>query len=288
MALTEELTFKLDTSGVILNTDSVSVPFIDIFKVSGLDSAEYRTTTRDWEGNEGTFMDAEFERGRNIILEGTIVATNSTIEGYLDSLKANYAPSTTLKQFFFKAPGVAERFLYVKPLGCRYDWDQVRRLGMANVQILLFAEDPRIYDSTLLSFTVNLGATVFTGFSFNLGFSFDFGGTSSTTDQVNINVAGNRPTPPTFIITGPVTNPHILNDTTGSEMIFNIVLASTDTLTIDTKFKTVKLNGTANRRNTLVAPTWFYLQPGNNAIRYRAESSDPTSTLQIKFYPAYR
>lgn len=287
MSLTEDFTFQLGSSGTVLNSGA-SLPFVDITKVTGLDNAEYRSTIRDWEGNEGTFMDAEFEKGRTIVLDGTIYADGSTLESYLDTLKANYAPSSTLKQFFFKSPGVSERFLLVKPLGLRYDWAVERRLGIINMQVTVFAEDPRIYDSSILSYTVNLGATVYTGLGFSLGFSFGFGGTSSTSDGVFVNNTGNRPSPPVFTINGPVTNPRILNDTISKEMVFTIDLSSTDTLTIDAKYHTVKLNGVTNRRNTLQAPTWFSMDPGNNFIRYRAESSDPTSSLDINFYPAYR
>lgn len=286
MALTEDLTFKLKDAGVILNS-SVTSPFVDINKVTGLDSAPYRTTERDWEGNDGGFMDAEFEKGRSIVLDGTVYADTGSIESYLDSLKANYAPSTTLQNFYFKVPGQAERLLFVKPLGCRYDWDELRRLGQCAIQFSMFAEDPRIYDSTQSSASVPLGATVYTGFGFNLGFSFGFGGTSSTTDQVTITISGNRPTPPIFSIAGPVTNPRILNDVTGDELRFNITLDVTDVLTIDTKYKTVRLNGTSNRRSALVAPDWYFLEPGSNTLRYRAESSS-ASILTIYYRNAWR
>lgn len=286
MALTEDLTFVLTDTGVVLNS-SVSQPFVDIHKVTGLDSAPYRTTERDWEGNDGGFMDAEFEKGRSIVLDGTVYTDTGTIEDYLDQLKANFAPTTTLQNFYFKVPGKAERLLFVKPLGCRYDWDELRRTGQAAIQFSMFAEDPRIYDSELLSVSVPLGAVVYTGFGFNLGFDFGFGGTSSTTDQVLIEISGNRPTPPIFVVTGPVTNPRILNDITGAELRFNIVLGASDTLTIDTKYKTVRLNGTANRRSALIAPDWYFLEPGTNALRYRAEL-DSASTLSIWYRNAWR
>lgn len=288
MALTEELTFQLGSSGVVLNSDTASLPFVDITSVKGLDSAPFRQTERDWEGNDGTFMDAQFEKGRTVVLEGTVYADSSTIESYLDQLKANYAPSPDLQQFFFKAPGVTERFLFVKSLGCRYDWDIVRRTGQAEVQFMMFAEDPRIYDNTLLNYPVALGSQIYTGFGFSFGFNFGFGGVSSTADGVYVNNTGNRPTPPVFVIEGPVYNPRILNDTTGDEMIFTgITLAVGETLTVDAKYRTVKLNGSVNRRNTLTQPHWFFLEPGQNFIRYRAESA-LSSTLNIYYYPAYR
>lgn len=286
MALTEDLTFMLTTTGVVLNSE-VLTPFVDIHKVTGLDSAPYRTTERDWEGNDGGFMDAEFEKGRSVILDGTVYSDTDDIESFLDDLKANYAPNTTLQNFYFKSPGVSERLLFVKPLGCRYDWDELRRLGQASIQFSMFAEDPRIYDSTELSVSVPLGAVVYTGFDFDLDFDFGFGGTSSTTDQVVIEIGGNRPTPPTFVIEGPVTNPRILNDDTGAELEFIITLDTGDTLTIDTKYKTVRLNGTANRRSSLVAPDWFFLEPGTNTLRYRAEA-ETASTLTIYYRNAWR
>lgn len=286
MALTEDLTFKLKDDGLILNS-SVLQPFVDIEKVTGLDSANYRTTERDWEGNDGGFMDAEFEKGRSLVLDGTVFSDTGTIEDFLDDLKANFAPAATLQNFYFKVPGQVERLLFVKPLGCRYDWDELRRTGQASIQLSMYAEDPRIYDSSLSSASVPLGAQVFTGFGFNFGFNFGFGGTSSTTDQVTIVVGGNRPTPPIFEIAGPVTNPRILNDVTGDELRFSIDLVAMDILTIDTKYKTVRLNGTSNRRSALIAPDWYFLEPGSNTLRYRAESV-AASTLTIKYRNAWR
>lgn len=286
--LTSDLTFQLGATGMLLNGDAVS-PFVDVYSAKGFDSAPFRMTQREREGDDGGYMDAIWERGRDIVLTGQVIATVSTIEPYLDDLKENWAPSSVLIPLYFRAPGVNERFLYVKPLGCKYDWDAARRTGCCDIQLSAFAEDPRIYDNVgFQSLTIPLGATVYTGFGFSLGFPFGFGGVSLTTDTVIVNVEGNRPTPPLFTITGPVTNPRILNDTLGKEMIFNTTLAGGEQLIIDSKYKTVRLNGTANRRSTLIAPTWFYLPPGASTIRYRAESSDPTSTLNIQYYPAWR
>lgn len=286
--LTEELTWRLGDTGVILNTDSESLPFVDIDDVRGFDSAPFRETQRDHEGDDGGFIDAEFEKGRDIILGGRIYTNSSTMETYLDSLKANWSPSRTQVPLYFKSPGVNERLLLVKPLGVNYNWTALRRNGQADIQFKAFAEDPRIYDNALFSQNLSLGATVFTGFGFNFGFPFGFGGVSSTTDEVIVFNAGNRASPPFFIINGPVSNPRILNDTLSKEMLFNIVLNAGETLEVNPKNKTVRLNGITNRRNTLVAPTWFYMASGNNSIRYRADSADPTSFLTIQFRPAWR
>lgn len=288
MTLTDDLSFKLGDTGVVLNTDAMGYPFVDIDKVTGFDSAPFRETQRDHEGDDGGYMDAEFEKGRDVILSGTLYALGDAFETFVDSLKENWGPSRTLIPLYVKAPGVGERFLYVKPLGVRYDWTALRRRGQADIQFKAFAEDPRIYDSQSTPAQINLGATVFTGRSYNKSFNFGYGGVSTTSDGVYVTVGGNRPTPPLFVITGPATNPQIVNDTASLTMAFNITLAAGETLTIDPKTKTVKLNGTTNRRNALLAPTWFYLPKGQSFIRYRAASSDPTSFLTITFRNAWR
>lgn len=287
MPLTEELTFMLGDSGVILNADSASVPFVDITDVTGLDNAPYRETERDHEGTDGGFMDAEYEKGRHIILTGNIIANTSTMESYLDSLKLNYAPSSSLVPFYFKAPGVDERVLFVKPLGCKYDWEQVRRTGQARVQFKMFAEDPRLYSATLTTVNIPFAAGASTGFGFDLGFNFGFGGSGSGIGGAFVSNLGNRPTPPTFTITGPCVTPSIVDDTYGHSLSFNITLAASETLVVDPANKTVKLNGSVNRRSTLVNPDWFFLESGQTFIRYNAVSGTGSS-MSVSFRSAWR
>lgn len=286
MALTEELTFKLGDTGVVLNTDSASVPFVDIVEVVGLDSAPYRVTERDHEGTDGGFMDAEFERGRPITLSGTAYTTTGTAEAYLDSLKANYAPSTALVPFYYKAPGIDERVLFVKPLGCRYDWEQMRRTGCTRVQFRMYAEDPRLYASTLTTANIPFAVGSSLGFGFNLGFNFGFGG-SSGTDGAIVNNLGNRPTPVEFTINGPCDTPSIRDETYGHALTFAITLAAGESLVVNTQYKTVLLNGTTSRRSTLISPDWFFLQPGETFLRYNALTGTGSS-MDVEFRSAWR
>lgn len=267
-----EYTFRLDDFGVVLNPDSTVPPFVDIKDVVGLDSAEVRQTERDWEGNDGTFMDAEFEKGRGVVLTGTIYANVDDIEFYIDQLKGNWAPSRDLVKFYFKAPGAVERMLLVKPLGLRYNWNMARRTGTTDVQFQCFAEDPRQYAAieTVASIEANTSGGV--GFGFNFNFNFDFGAivTGLGTNLFNF---GNRDTPVVFTIPGPATNPRIVNDSTGQEMAFTITLNAGESLVVDTKYKTVKLDGVFNRRSALNFPSWFNLKVGTNVIRYLATVS---------------
>lgn len=291
--LVNDTTFQLTDTGVVLNDDTLTnVPFIDIEAVTGLDSAPFRQTKREHEGVDGGFMDAEFESGRDISLSGIVYANNNPMETFLDTLKANWGPSTTLLPLYIYTIETGLRVIFVKPLGCKYDWDALRRTGMTAITFTAYAEDPRIYSGSLLSMVFPMGATIFAGFGFPIGFPLSFGGVSSTSDGAFVYNIGNRPAPVVMTVTGPITNPVILNDTTSSLMSFNITLSSTDTLTIDTQYHTVRLNGTANRRSAMVYPGWFMLQAspiaplGGNFIRFRGSAG--TGTLTVAYRASWR
>lgn len=285
--LVNDTTFQLSDTGLILNDDQTpNAPYVDIETVSGFDNAPIRQTKRDHEGVDGGFMDAEFETGRDISLTGIVFANNNPMETYLDSLKANWAPSASLVPLYCNTIETGIRVLFVKPLGVKYDWDSLRRLGMAAITFSAYAEDPRIYSQTLNTLVISLGAIISTGFAFPFAFPFGFGGVSTTSDGIIVTNGGNRPTPPVFTINGPVTNPVIMNDTVSAEMDFNIDLALGETLVIDTQHRTVRLNGTANRRAFMTKPGWFMLQQGDNFIRFRGTAG--SGTLSVAYRSAWR
>jgi hypothetical protein len=284
MAL-DDYTFKLNDSGVVLNTDP-SFPFVDIDKVVGLDSAPYRETIRDHEGTDGGFIDAEFEKGREIFLEGTAYCTIGTEETYMDSIKQNFAPVTSPIPFYYKAPGVNERVIFVKPRGVTYDWDQMRRLGMSRIQFKMYAEDPRIYNNNLISVVIPFGGSATTGISFNLGFNLNFGTAIPPFGTFIVN-GGNRPTPAIMTIVGPAVNPRIINDTASKSLNFTITLGGADSLVIDLANRTVILNGSTNMRNALTTSDWFMFTPGSTFIRYGGTSGSG-STLTIAYRYAWR
>lgn len=281
----DDYTFKLGDSGVVLNTDP-SFPFVDIEKVVGLDSPEFRETTREHEGTDGGFLDAEFERGRELVLEGIAYCDADDIETYMDSIKYNYAPVTSPIPFYFKAPGVDERLLFVKSRGVTYDWDLLRRLGMTRIQFKMFAEDPRIYTSEEQTLEIAFSGFSGDGFGFDLGFDFGFGAAVLPPGGSVFN-GGNRPAPALITIEGPVINPRVTNDTLGLTLSFVITLGASDVLTVDLGTRSVLLNGSVNVRGALIEPTWWLLEPGTNSIIYTAGSGGG-SNLILTFRDAWR
>ncbi len=286
MTLTDNFSFKYRDDGVVLNGDSTSLPFIDVLGVDGLDNAPFRATNRVREGDDGGFLDAEFEDMRTIVLDGNIYADPTAVETLLDSLKSNFAPQRTAQPFYLLAPGTTERIIFCKSLGMRYKWGTDRGLGIVAFQIQLQAEDPAIYGAAQ-TLTTNL-VGVSTGYGFNKGFPFGFGGSTSTAGAVTLTNTGNRETGAQLVITGPVTDPAVVHDGTGNRLQFDIDLATGETLVIDLRNRTVLLNGTTNRRGKMLGTSrWFKLSPGSNSIRFLGTSAG-TPTLGVTFRPAYR
>lgn len=281
-----DLTYQYTDTGIVLNSD-VTLPFLDLQKVSGLDQAPLRITTRSREGIDGAFIDAQFEEGRTIVLEGIAYASTNAIEQFMDILKGNFQPTANDQPFYFKFPGLPQRVVFGKPGAVSYDYDQARRIGACNVQIQVLCQDPRIYDSDLTTITLQLPAGTTNGRGYNRQYPLTYGGIA-TSGVVTINNNGNRPAPATLTINGPVTNPIIVNDTLGVTLQFSIDIATGDTLVIDLLNRTIMLNGTANRRNAMLPGSrWFLLQIGANQLRYQA-ATITTSNLVVAYRSTWR
>lgn len=287
VALTEELTFRLGDTGFTLNTDATSFPFVDIVKITGLDSAPFRETERDHEGTDGGFLDAEFEKGRPVLLDGFLYDNTATIVQTLDQLKYDYGPSSVPKPFYFKLPGADERVLFVKPRGCRFDMDQAYRYGVVPMQFSMFAEDPRIYDAAASTVTIDQSADVTTGRGYSMGYNYGYGA-AILPSSVNAVNAGNRSTPAIVTFYGPTVSPELVNDTLSKTLKVNITLGAADYLVLDLEHHTVLLNGSANRRGLLDTPNWFLLQPGDNFLRYRTGVPSGSSTATVVYRNAWR
>lgn len=280
-------------NGILLNSDvSPSQAFVDVTEVVGLDNSPFRETFRDHEGVDGGFLDAEFEKGRDVLITGVIYSPTGLLETYLDQLKRNYAPRTSNNRLYFFTPGVGVRFINCKSRGMRYDWEQSRRTGTMKVQFGLYAEDPRIYSYPSLATSLGWTAGPVEGFGFNYGFNFGFGVAPATLyDQVHAYNDGNRAAPVIITITGPGINPRVLNDTNGGEVLTGLTLLNGDTLTLDMLNHLAILNGTANRRNAVLVDNWFLLEPGDNVVRFQLEGGGGTvgvTSMALSWNGAWR
>lgn len=79
---------------------------------------------------------------------------------------------------------------------------------------------------------------------------------------------GNAPTWPRFRITGPITNPVLLNFSTGESIRFVATLTAADVMDVYPQFGAIAMNGAdAYGALDFLASNWWQLRPGSNDIR---------------------
>lgn len=114
----------------------------------------------------------------------------------------------------------------------------------------------------------------------------DFDG-SSGSGGLEIENAGNEDTPVALTIKGPGTGFTVRNDTTQQQFRINYTINLGDEIVIDTKNKTVLLNGTYNIYSALEGYFWE-LTPGTNRIFFIADSdADENTLLELEWRDAY-
>lgn len=254
MPTLNDYSFQYGDNGVLLNSDSITLPFIDVTDVSGLDSAPLRTTTDEHQGMDGTYVDSPFMSMRTIVVAGTLYSDPNDPDGILDTLRANYQ-SNAATPFYFQLPGRPLRFINSQGGGCKYDIDTNRRVGSTPVQFTVFGSDPYIYDYPAQTGSISVPTVITVGTSFNMAFNVGFGGSVAGNSVTLIN-NGTHTAYPVITISGPVTNP-VLADAFGITMPFTISLSASDQLVIDCRNKSVVLNGTVSRRTAMAGLKWF-------------------------------
>lgn len=256
--------YQYTDTGVLLNADP-PVPFFDVTAVTGLDNAPIPASTFNLIGRDGGFGDAPNEDLRTVTVEGTAYASVSALETYLNSLKANYAPTKVDQPFYFRTDDTATvKMVMGKSLGFNYTKDSNRRLGIVDGQFSIICGDPRIYSSTLSTMSV------------------------ARAGNNTMNLVGNRDTPPTFVLIGPLTAP--ITITYGAfTLTYSVTLTAGQTVTIDTLNKTVtRENGTNVRGSLTLSPTaqWPIFASGANLVALG--SSSGTGTLTVNARSAWR
>lgn len=255
--------YQYDDTGILLNGDA-SLPFVDIESIQGLDSADIRQSTATREDTHGGYVDAYWQDIRTVTIEGTIYATPTTLEDYLDDLKANFAPTQTDKPLYFETD-VGTRLVFGKSLGLKYSKDAARRLGKANFQVQIICQDPRIYGAVLNSATITRAAGV-----------------------MHINNTGNKPTTGIFTITGPISSPTITDDVSGTTFSFpGYSLSTGATLSINLDNRAV-LQSTNNIRNKMsLIGNWYEITPGSHSFTFGGSGSTSGTTLNLQYRAAW-
>jgi hypothetical protein len=130
------------------------------------------------------------------------------------------------------------------------------------------------------------------GLTFDLTFDIVFP-LSTPVGATVVTTIGDALCPPVLRLFGPCVNPRIENVSEPDEegrakrLAFNITLGVGEFLEVDTRERTVKLNGNPRRDRyaTLDFPSsrWWTLQPGPNQVRYFPEVFSGSARAEILF-----
>jgi hypothetical protein len=113
--------------------------------------------------------------------------------------------------------------------------------------------------------------------------------TLNATGQQFVVNQGDAPTWPRFRIDGPITNPQVLNNTTGELLALATTVNVGDYLDIYPQLGRILLNGTADRYSALdfAQSEWWQIQPGSNDIRLLASSFSSPAALTVYWRNAF-
>jgi hypothetical protein len=111
----------------------------------------------------------------------------------------------------------------------------------------------------------------------------------NVTAQQSVFNAGDAPVWPRFRITGPITNPVLLNNTSGRQIGFNINLAAAEFIDVYPERGRVLLGGTADRYSVydFQNSSWWQLGAGTNDVRLLAAAYSAGASAVVFWRAAY-
>lgn len=254
-----------------------------LMTLEGWDSPEVRSEFTDREADHGAWASPVYLGSRPITLGGVIAApSQALLEAAMEQLRSAAGLTDTLLTVWETAPKQALVRRSGKPL-TQYLTDT-----KATFSVLVTAEDPRRYSTTLSTRTTALPTTT-GGLTYPITFPITFSATAVTGSISAVN-AGTADTRPILTITGPVVAPSVsalYPDGTVRQLIYSLDLASGDVLTIDTDARTVLLNGSVSRRRFLTPSGGWPTIPAANkdgtpaVVTYQFQSSTYNSSARL-------
>ncbi len=280
-------TYELNGLGVGGPTSPYSVVQID-----GLgDQPDTVTADRTQLRRHGLYPGDDFLQGRTITVTLEAVATATVdFNTAVNALMAAVAPANPEAPFVFQIPGVADgivAYSSVRPRKRAMSVSSDYTLGnIATVDLELYATDPRLYDLDYATDSTGLPSEA-GGMVFPLVFPLTFGMVGTGGSMIASN-DGTFASPVVFRIEGPVQNPSIENVTLGRMLALDLTIGVGDYLLIDTKTRSVLLDGTASRYPDLTADSqWFDLAPGDNELQFQADVFQTGAQLSYSFQSAW-
>lgn len=231
-----------------------------IISVQGMDGPPTSGGVVQRAGDHGAYAPPAYYSGRPITLTVQATATSQALRDVARAQMAVAVPVSDLATFRLDEP--IPKQLLVRRSGALTETyptlvDVVFTVG-------LIAPDMRKYSTLLQSVTVAQGSPA-AGLAPPLTPPLLLpAGAPPMSASITNN--GSFETRPTVTISGPITAPAVVNQTTGQQVSFSsLVLASTDSLIVDFLNQRATLNGAF--RTADLSSSWWVLQPGSATVQ---------------------
>lgn len=256
-----------------------------VASVAGLDDMPgLRTTDTPRSGDHGSYTGRDYSEPRVIALDLLVRGDSPEhLDALVEQAKAAFQPTRDPLPLYLRD---GRWLLWAK---CRrrsipYNAEALDSSAVATLEF--YCADPRVYGGTEQVLTAYLPAGG-AGHGFPHGFPLSFGGTAGSEGGVVYPVnAGNTEEWPLIVFVAgesPLAQPFVVDMSTGFGLYFNLTVQPGETLWVDTKAKSVLLNGVASRRTSLgFAPRWPSLQPGvQTPLQFGAAAYSATAEMRV-------
>lgn len=236
-----------------------------ILSVDGLKAYAALRVQDDTRGyNDGMFSGTDFLAGRTITISMlTLSGNGNTAQKNYELLEAAIQPQstgTTVLQFQLSPATGLQRInarLRVNTTSVTPEFT----FGYISSQLQFFAPDPKYYDDTLQTASLNVSNPL--GRTYNRIYNLTYGGGSYAT-TTSVTNSGTWTTYPTITLTGPIYNATLGNSTQGNFITITGQITNTDTVVIDLDQKLITKNGAAARNLVAGGSNWFNAPVGTS------------------------
>lgn len=278
---------QLEYNGYLLGDDDITF-MQSITGWEDLPNVDSANTIRP--SSHGAWVGRKFLGQRIITWTGVFAADREVWADEIKRLKEAFTPPQGTEELTIVVRTRDEMLMAFGTVSARQiPMDYSYSYYGARLSIQFECSDPRLYSLGETSVFISMPSTATDGLDYPLVYPLDYG-TEVLPNSLIVTNEGAAPTPMIMNFVGPVTNPTLINDTTGKQLGFEIVLTVDDTLTVDTRKGTVLLNETADRlytRTPLSSPILgFDLMPGDNDLQVIAEDWEDGAGVEIVYRDA--
>jgi hypothetical protein len=254
----------------------------DIEGLAGL--PDIRTSQGVNVGKDGGWTSAQLYEPRFISMNGVIAQTDTqSVEAKRIALASLLAEKSLLLKYV--TPGGSTYTTRVVVMG--FTAPIKRMANAAPYKIDLKADDPLLYDFDSegggLVATLNVVSPT-GGFDIPFDIPFDITGGVEVTIVEN---TGTSSVSPIITITGPLTEPTLINQTTNQQMQILTDLSGSDVVVINTQLETITLNGADAYYLLADGFSFIEIGPGDNRMYLTSDNSGDTGYAEIEYSSGY-